>query len=126
MILSGLFLGLAPLMASAATASCSDADLGGLGDGTVGFRSIICEIGKMFSTLIPIIITLGVVFFIWGVVQYVISADEEAKKKGRDKMIYGLIGLVIFVGLWGIIGLIQNTFGLSENDGVQTITTIPI
>ena len=124
MILSGLFLGLTPLIASAAEASCSS--IVNLGGATVGIRSIICEIGDIFNTVVPVIITLGVVFFIWGVVQYVISADEEAKKKGKDKMIYGIIGLVIVVGLWGIVGLIQNTFGLTANTGTIEIPKIDI
>jgi len=55
----------------------------------------------------------------WGVVQYVISNDEEAKKTGRNRMIYGIIGLAVIIGMWGLVNILKNTFGL---DNVQNIT----
>ena len=48
-----------------------------------------CIIGK---SVIPLILALAVAVFVWGVVQYVINDNEEAKKaKGREFMIWGRI-----------------------------------
>ena len=44
------------------------------------FQGILVTIGSILGYIIPILITLGVIYFIFGVVQYVISADEEVKK----------------------------------------------
>jgi len=46
------------------------------------------------------LLALGVVYFVWGVVTYVIASDEEAKKTGRDRIIYGIIGLAVIIGVW--------------------------
>ena len=70
-ILSSLFL--VPVLAFAQNATCAGAQ-----SGTIG--AIICDIGNILNSVIPVIIVLGVVYFIWGVVSYVISSDEEAKK----------------------------------------------
>ncbi|MEK7572283.1 MAG: pilin [Patescibacteria group bacterium] len=115
--LSGLGLALAPLWVFAQTAvttTCSAYSLGGI-------EAFICKIGSILNTIIPVIIVLGVVYFVWGVVQYVIANDEEAKKKGRDRMIFGIIGLVVIVGMWGLVRIVTNTFGLNNNpSGFET------
>jgi uncharacterized membrane protein len=88
---------------------------------TTGIEWVICKIGSILNTIIPILIVLGVVYFVWGVITYMIGADEEAKKKGRDKIIYGIIGLVVIVGMWGLVRIVTSTFGLSNNNpNIQT------
>ena len=79
--------------------------------GTVGY--IICQIQNILNSLVPVLVLLGLVYFIWGVVQYVIAGGEEAKTKGKDKMIYGVIGFTIIIGLWGLVAILVNTFHLS-------------
>ena len=64
-------------------------------------QGVLCTIRDIMNTIIPILIVLAVIYFIWGVITYMISTDEEAKKGGRTKIIYGLIGLVVIVAMWG-------------------------
>jgi Type IV secretion system pilin len=65
------------------------------------------------SSVIPLIITLALAMFIWGVVQYVINDQEEAKRaKGRDFMIWGIIGLTVMFGVWGLVKILGTTFGI--------------
>ncbi len=75
---------------------------------------IILRIGDLFRATIPVLITLGVIYFIWGVIQYMIGDSEEAKTKGRDTILYGIIGLTVIIAMWGLVFLFQNTFGLSN------------
>lgn len=88
--------------------------------------TILGAIGNILGIIIPILITLAVVYFIWGVIQYTVSNDEEAKKGARGKIIQGLIGLFVIVAFWGILSLIQNTFGVGpEQLRSQDIPCIP-
>lgn len=87
------FLAFAPFMALAADAF-----------------SIITTVNQILAYVIPILITLAVVYFIWGVIQYTVSQDEEAKKGARGKIIQGLIGLFVIIAFWGIITILENTF----------------
>ncbi len=77
-------------------------------------QAIISQIGSILSSIIPILIGLGVVYFIWGVVTYVIADGEEAKKTGRDRMIYGIIGFVVIFAMWGLVTIVIKTFGLDQ------------
>lgn len=88
--------------------------------------SIITVINKILATIIPVLITLAVVYFIWGIIQYTLASDEEKKKKARGMIIQGLIGLFIIVAFWGIIRLITNTFGVGpEQLNSNAIPCIP-
>ena len=79
---------------------------------TVG--GFICKIQEILNSIIPVLIALGVLYLVWGIVRYVIGDSEEAKKKGRDRIIFGLIGLAVIIGIWGLVFIITNTFGIEE------------
>lgn len=80
-----------------------------------GLGSLLCNIQQLLSSVVPVLMALGVAYFVWGVVQYVIRDDEEAKKKGRDKIIYGIIGMAVIIGFWGLVTLVVNTFHLQAS-----------
>jgi len=76
------------------------------------------------GNLVPIFITIGVLYFIWGVIMYVIADDEEAKSSGKNRMIWGLIGMFVIVSFWGLINVLQTTLGV-QNDSADTIDINP-
>ena len=67
------------------------------------------------SYVIPLIFAIAIVVFVWGVVQYVINDSEEAKKKGKDFIIWGIIGLTVMISVWGLIQIVGNTFNLNTS-----------
>ena len=75
-----------------------------------GIGYLISQIQQILNSIIPVLIALGVVYFVWGVVQYVIADGEEAKKTGKDRIIYGIIGFAVIVGLWGLVNIVVKTF----------------
>jgi len=71
---------------------------------------IACLLSKF---IVPLIFSLAIVLFIWGIVQYVINTDDEAKKKkGKQFMIWGIIGLTIMSSVWGLVRVLGKTFGV--------------
>ena len=94
MVLAGLVLVLSPAAAFAAiTGNISSCGGGGLSP----LEQFICKIGDILNIIIPILIVLAIVYFIWGVIQYVISDDEEVKQAGRNRIIFGIIGLIAII-----------------------------
>jgi uncharacterized membrane protein HdeD (DUF308 family) len=111
MVLSGVVLGFAPVVAFAQTAAfCSTS---GATSGTL--QNILCKVGAFLNAAIPIIIVLAVLYFIWGVISYVIAGDEEKKSSARSVMVYGIIGLAVIVGIWGLVNILLNSFGVNKD-----------
>lgn len=77
---------------------------------------IICKVGSLLKLIIPVLILLGIAYFVWGVVTYFIGDEEEAKKKGKDRIIYGLIGFVVIFALQGLVSIVIDTFGFKGNN----------
>ncbi len=69
------------------------------------------------NLVIQLAISLAVVFIIVNVVRYLIagSDDEDARKKGGDAILYGVIGLFAILSIWGMVYLLVNTFRFSED-----------
>ncbi len=64
----------------------------------------------IINPIIFLLFTAVFVVFIWGLVQFVSNLDnEEARSTGGKHMLYGIIGMVIMVGVNAIIAIIQNT-----------------
>lgn len=85
------------------------------------FLSGINELLNKF--VIPFLITLAVLFFIYNTVQYFIiqSADEEGRKKAKQFMLYSLVAFLVIVTLWAIVTFVINGLGF----GVGTVPVCP-
>lgn len=100
LVLSGLLI--APLSASAQNLQ-----------GVLGIFS------DLINLAIPIVIALAVLYFFWGLAQYILnSSDESKKEEGRTIMIYGIIALFVMVSVWGLIRLLQETFNVKDQNPI--------
>ena len=123
-VLSGIVLGSAPVLALAQITTSGAATTGCDVSNTGTLFGILCRIGQLFNAIVPVLIALGVLYFVWGVVTYFISSDEEAKTAGRNRIIFGIIGLALIIGVWGLVNFLRNTFGLNNTTNLQ-LPTVP-
>lgn len=66
----------------------------------------------LIKGIVPVLIALGLVYFIWGLLKYLTSAGDSSKRsEGVKVMIHGLIALTIMVTVWALVGLISNLVG---------------
>ncbi|MCX6755493.1 MAG: hypothetical protein NT068_03055 [Candidatus Nomurabacteria bacterium] len=73
---------------------------------------IICNINK---SVIPLIISLAVTMFVWGIIQYLVGANEEVKReKGKYFMLWGIIGLMVMISVWGLVRVFGSTIGVQN------------
>jgi len=97
----------------------------GTGDETGG------PVGNYISTIInfinnilfPLALAIAFIFLVWGIVKYfVIGGDsDDGKSKGKQLIIYALVGFVVIFSFYGLVNLLAGGLGLQED----TITTPP-
>lgn len=67
---------------------------------------------QIVNPAILLLFVLALLYFIWGVIQYVIKADsDEERTQGKQHMVWGIVGMFIMVAVYGIIAIIKNTIG---------------
>lgn len=80
---------------------------------------ILCKVAFLINALIPVLISIAVLYFIWGIVQYVMGKSDDAKSEGRQRMIWGIIGLIVITGMWGIVGILLNSFDIGGSTTID-------
>ena len=89
------FLLLVPLSASAAT-----------------FKELVDDqIVPFVDTLINLFYALAFIFFLIGIVRFFMSPSEEARAKGKQFTLWGIIGFVVLFSVWGIVRLLLSLIG---------------
>ncbi len=74
-------------------------------------QSILGNVQVILNLIIPILMILATVVFLWGVITYITAGgDEEKAKAGRGYIIWGLIGLFAMVAVWGLVLALVSTF----------------
>ncbi|MEK7459942.1 MAG: hypothetical protein AAB628_00050 [Patescibacteria group bacterium] len=57
-----------------------------------------------------LIVAAAVVWFMWGIFKFIMSAgDEEERTKARGMMVGGIIGIAVMVSVWGLVRWVTNT-----------------
>lgn len=83
----------------------------------------LASITTFIDRLIPIIISIALVLFLIGIVQYVTAGgDEEKRTAARGMIIFGIIALFVMVSVWGFVNVLVRTFFSGPNSTVAPIT----
>ena len=114
-IISGFLFGLTPMLASAQIATTgSGGPFGDLLKNILTFSN---------NVLIPFIIGIGFLVFVWGMFQYFIAggANDESREKGKKLMINATIAFVVIIIFFGVINVLTSSTGLQG----QQIENVP-
>ena len=70
------------------------------------------------NVLIPFIIGIGFLVFVWGMFQYFIvgGANDESKEKGKSLMIYATLGFLLIIVFWGVVNLLATSTGMNNQN----------
>lgn len=102
------------------------AQAGGNANFDIGyFEELVEGLGSLVNTAIPILIGIAVLYFIYGLVKYVASAEDDDKKAARQIMVYGVIIIAVMVSIWGLVGLLQDVFLGGSNFTTPEAPEIP-
>ena len=67
------------------------------------------------DVLVPVFMAIAFIVFLWGVFKYFIwgRESESDKMEGRKYAMWGVIGFVIILSLWGIVNILMGALNLT-------------
>lgn len=66
------------------------------------------------TVLLPVLIAIAFITFLWGIYKYFIAGatNESEKGEGRKFAMWGIIGFVVIFCVWGLVKIVISTLGL--------------
>jgi len=85
-------------------------------------------INTLAQPLIPIMVGIALLLFIWGVIQFIgSSGNAEKAQSGRQFMLWGVVALFVMVAVWGLVQFTRDTFkDVIPEDATGTVDTGPL
>ena len=84
------------------------------GDDVTGgktFSTFVYSLGGLFNTLFALIIGASFVAFLWGLtIRLVQIGNSDKQKEAKQIMVWGIIGLLVSISIFGILSLGVATF----------------
>ena len=70
---------------------------------------------QIINPLISFLFALAIIYFLYGVFQFIGHQDnEESKTTGKAHMLWGIVGITIMLGVWTILGILLNTLDIKD------------
>lgn len=68
---------------------------------------------QIINPIILLIAAAAFIVLIWGVFEFIANAGEDTKRaEGKKAILWGLVGMVIIFGVYGILNIALGTFGI--------------
>ena len=82
----------------------------------------------LITPAILVVFAAGFFFFVYGLVEFLWKLNEGGdNKEGKQHMIWGIVGMLIMVSVYGILSLVTNTFGINlDNPDTSTLPDIRV
>lgn len=74
------------------------------------FEGLVGKIYGMVASLVPLIVSLTLIVFLWGIFQLVRSNSEDSRKDAIKIITFGIVALFVMVSVWGLVAILSNTF----------------
>jgi hypothetical protein len=87
-----------------------------------GTVQLLKSVKDIMNMIIPIMAGLAVVYFFWGMGQFILHAgDPKTREEGKQQMIWGVIALFIIFSIMGIVNFIGSAIGITPGGGTPCV-----
>ena len=84
--------------------------------------ALIQKLTRWTSALVPIMMTIAVIAFFYGLVKYLLGDGAEGKGEGLKIMMYGILAVFVMASLGGIVSLLRKTTGVNDGEKLRAPT----
>jgi uncharacterized membrane-anchored protein len=91
---------------------------------TSGLAAFFNQINAIINYIIPFIVGLAVLVVIYGVFGFISNAaDEEARASAKQFIVWGILGIVIMLSVWGLVSILANTLNVQHTGAGVVVPT---
>ncbi|MCF7831852.1 MAG: pilin [Candidatus Pacebacteria bacterium] len=76
-------------------------------------NTLLQTIQGIFNVLVPVLVALATIIVIVQAIRFAMSEGED-KVHNKESMIKAIIALFILVSIWGLVAVLNNTFGIQQ------------
>lgn len=82
-----------------------------------GVKGFLVAFKGIVNGMIGVVFALGVLFFFWGMTQFILkdSTNEKTRDDGKQKMLWGVIAIFVMASIFGIISFISNSLNIKTS-----------
>ena len=81
-----------------------------------GLSGLLTDFKGILNQVIQVLFGISLIFFFWGIAQFILNAgDEKTREAGKQKMLWGVIALFVFISIFGILKYIGDTIGIKPS-----------
>lgn len=86
-------------------------------------NTLIQSFTTVIESLVPIVIGLAILLFLYGLLKYIVSKDEAKRKEAVSVITMGIVVIFVMVSVWGLVRIIASIFDTSvySPDSSQTL-----
>lgn len=88
------------------------------------FAQFVYFLISFINPIAEILAMVAVLIFFWGIFQYIYSAGDEGHEKGRQLIVWGVIGLFVLFSVWSLASIVVQTFFGSSAGGYTGGSTV--
>ena len=83
-------------------------------------QSILTDfVGGLLRMLIPILLALGLVYFLFGLAQAIKnSGSKDGAEEAKSRMLWGALILFFMASIWGWVNVIGESLGVTRGGGI--------
>ena len=82
---------------------------------TDDLRALVIDTGEILQLLLPIVFTLAVVAFMFGIVRLLFTLISGGETEGQGAVLFwGIVALFVMTSIWGIVDFAGNLFGIEQ------------
>ncbi len=77
-------------------------------------------INTINNIIVPVLFAIAFVVFLWGAFTvFILGAQggDDVKERGKNLMLWGLIGFFVMVSIWGLVNILTGTISFGNNSG---------
>lgn len=75
------------------------------------FKEAVGSVLTLGGLLMPLLFSIALAWFIWGIIDFIRSADNpEQRKKGKQRILWSILALTAMVGYLGFTSIFTQTF----------------